>query len=114
MGTDARDRVLKLIQKAIGELDSSELQATLQQGMVVPSSQTRTYQAEHGDREGILWIFFPIPEHNVALAYSEDGYGLEGLPWGLIFLRSSEYGSSGSWYQTLQGLVMDSGYFEPM
>lgn len=105
-------KVLGTILEAVNNLEFPTLRTALLDAMASPRKETRIFQTGRGDDQADLWIFHEIPKRKVGLAYSEGGYGLSGLPWGLVFLQSDEYGGSGSWYSTLELLLAESGYFE--
>jgi hypothetical protein len=108
-------RVQSTVRQAIAELESVHLRDQLLAGLITPVRERRTYPTGHGETQGDLWIFYVIPGRDIALAYSEDGYGLSGLHWGLIGTTSREsrgYGSSGNWSSSFEALLEDSGHFE--
>jgi hypothetical protein len=106
------ERISSVLQVAISELTSSRLTSQLKRGLIAPVRERRVFQTDSGDAQGDIWIFFLIPGRDTALAYSEEGYGVSGMPWGLVFQRTDQYGSSGSWYRSLTELLEDSGYFD--
>jgi hypothetical protein len=110
MTSKSKAEVTSLVDKEIERLESAGIRESLSKTLIDPILEQRTYDASGGESQGEMWIFARLNE-SVGLAYSERGYGAEGLPWGLIFMGSSHYGSSGAWYSSLRGLIEDSGYF---
>jgi hypothetical protein len=106
------EQILSVVNDAIANLESPHLRSQVQRGLITPVLERRTFQTESGDAQGDLWIFFIITDQNVALAYSDEGYGLLGMRWGLVFVQNDQYGASGGWYNSLRDLLVDSGYFE--
>src|SRR5919202_1577129 len=103
------EEVTSLVRAHIESLKSARIRCELLEGLISPIRQRRTFQTAHGDAEGDLWLFFIVPNRDVGLAYSEDGYGALGLPWGLVHVLGSDYGGSGAWYSSLNDLVNESG-----
>ncbi len=104
--------VAAMLRAAIEELDSPKWRTELERGLLTPVRERRIFPTESGVAEGELWLFYKVPGHSVGLAYSDEGYGSLGLRWGLVFIDSDEFGDSGAWYDSLGGLLLDSGYFE--
>lgn len=111
---DAREpeQILTVLREAIHELEPPRLQSAVHRGLITPIRERRSYQTGSDDAQGDLWLFLRVPGHRVGLAYSEEGYGLMGMRWGLVFLNEDQYGGSGGWYNSLGDLLVDSGYFE--
>lgn len=107
------EQILSVLHEAIKELESPRLRSEVRCGLITPVHERRTFQTGSGDAQGDLWLFFVVPNRNVALAFSDEGYGLLGMRWGLVFVNSDQYGGSGGWYNSLRDLLVDSGYFEP-
>jgi hypothetical protein len=103
--------VAVVLRRAIEELDSPEWRMELERGLLTPIRERRVFATESGDAEGDLWLFYKVPGHRVALAYSDEGYASLGMRWGLVFVDSDAFGDSGGWYGSLGGLLLDSGYF---
>jgi hypothetical protein len=93
-------------------LESPSLRSAFQIGLITPIRERRTFPTGRGLDEGDLWLFYVVPGKNVALAYSDEGYGVMGIRWGLVDLHGDEYGTSGGWYYSLRDLLVDSGYFK--
>lgn len=112
MDTRQPEQIASVLHKAIDKLESPRLRSQVQHGLITPERQRRMYSTEAGTAQGDLWIFYVVPGRNVALAYSDEGYASSGMRWGLVFVDSDEYGTSGGWYNSLRDLLVDSGYFE--
>jgi hypothetical protein len=107
------EQILSKIRAAIEELESPRLRSRILQGLITPICERRTCPTDRGEAQGDLWIFLIVPGHeDLALAYSEEGYGSIGICWGLVLVHDDQYGSSGNWYLSLYGLLVESGYFE--
>jgi hypothetical protein len=104
--------VAAMLQRAIEELDSAKWRTELERGLLSPIRERRVFQTGNGDAEGDLWLFYMVPGRKIALAYSDEAYGLLGMCWGLVFVNSDDFGCSGGWYNSLRDLLADSGYFE--
>jgi hypothetical protein len=105
--------ILSVLRKAIEELKSLHLRSEVLNGLLEPPMcQRRTCLTDKGEAQCDLWIFYIVPDKDIALAYSEEGYGAIGIRWGLVFLHNDEYGSSDSWYSSLHGLLVESGYVD--
>jgi hypothetical protein len=114
------EQILSIVRSAIEALESPRLRSELRSGLITPPvRERRVFIAQKafcgfsGTAEGDLWLFFIIPSRpSVALAYSEEGYALMGLHWGLVGVGSPGYGSSDGWYESLFDLLVDSGHYE--
>jgi hypothetical protein len=105
-------QILTVLHDAIDQLDSHRLRSEIQRRIITPVLERRFFQTGTGDAQGDLWLFLILQDRNVALAYSDEGYGSLGMRWGLVFLHGDQYGDSGGWYNSLRDLLVDSGYFE--
>lgn len=112
MDTRLPEQILSVLHEAIEKLESPRLRSQVQRGLTTPVLERRTYPTETGRAQGDLWIFFIVPDRDVALAYSDEGYASYGMRWGLVGVNEDEYGTSGGWYDSLRDLLVDSGYFE--
>jgi hypothetical protein len=106
------ERILSMLHAEIEKLESAHLRDQVLKGLIAPACERRTFQSDRGDAKGDLWIFFIVPGRDVALAYSDEGYAIVDARWGLVFVHDEQYGSSGNWVSSLEGLLKDSGYFE--
>lgn len=105
--------ILSMLRKEIEELESPSLRSQISKGLIAPIRERRTFATDGGEAQGELWIFYKVPGHDVALAYSQQGYDtLPKVQWGLVGVNDDSYGSSGGWYLSLKGLLVDSGYFD--
>jgi len=100
-----------MVRGKIADLGSTQIRERILKALIEPIRERRTYEASSGESSGDLWTF-ALLDKDVGLAYSGDGYGAAGLPWGLVFLASSHYGTSGAWYPSLHDLIKDCGYFQ--
>jgi hypothetical protein len=106
------EQVGVLVRTKVAELEPACLRADVEKVLISPMPQRRTYLTKTGaGAEGDLWVFARLPRRDVGLAYSEEGYGAMGWPWGLVFVSSTDYGDSGGWYSSLPELIEDSGWF---
>jgi hypothetical protein len=103
-----------VVRTAIEELESPHLRSVLLGGLIDPICERRAFWSRSEDAYGDLWVFFIIPRRkNVALAYSDDGYGLSGDRWGLVLVDSAHYGDRDVWYPSLEAmLTANSPYFD--
>jgi hypothetical protein len=107
------EEILSTLRSAIEGLESPGHRSKLLKGLMPPVRERRTFSTTGGDAQGDLWLFFVIPSRKeVALAYSDEGYGLLGRRWGLVFAHSDLYGDFDAWYNSLEHLLIDnSPYF---
>src|SRR5262249_47752726 len=83
-------QIVSVVSAAIEELESPHLRYALLSGLITPIREQRAFWSRSGDAHGDLWVFFIIPRRkNVAIAYSDEGYGLLGDRWGLVFVDSA-------------------------
>ena len=114
MNPQQPDQILATVTAAIRGLELPHLRSLLLTGLFTPIRERRTYYTDHGEAQGDVWRFFTIPRRNtVSLAYSDEGYGLSGRRWGLVFIGSDIYGDFDAWYDSLESLVGENSlYFE--
>lgn len=77
--------------------------------------QKRTWEWDDRNTAYSIWLVADIRHRNVAIAYSDAGYGLLGKPWGLVFLGDvdgSVTGTDDAWYRTLEDCLRDYGFSE--
>ena len=110
MDMTEQDRVAALVKREASSIRPTERVQLLEKQLMSPVSERRQYATAGGSATAVVWIVARI-DTKVGVAYSEDGYGAEGIPWGLVFLGASSFGDSGAWYRSLQELVDDCGYY---
>jgi hypothetical protein len=106
------EQIVSVVRAAIEELESPHLRLALLSGLITPVREQRAFWSRSGDAHGDLWVFFIIPRRkNVGIAYSEEGYGLLGDRWGLVFVDSVHYGDRDVWYPSLADLLAENGSY---
>jgi hypothetical protein len=106
------ESMTNLVREHIAELTSPNARDEVAKGLILPKRESRSFQTAHGEAQGELWLFALVPNEDVALAYSDEGYSEAGKPWGIVFTSDDCYGDSGAWYSSLENLVEDCGYYQ--
>ena len=106
------EEILSIIKSAIDQLPWFGVRSMVTNCLTTPRVERRFFATDGGEAEGDVWIFLIVPgQEDLALAYSDEGYGEMGICWGLVFAETDQFGSSGNWYLSLEGLLQESGYF---
>ena len=108
-----------ILDLAINQLDDN-LRARVREKLISPKTQYRILETLSGEGtskswqeiEYPTWLIAIIGERDVGIAYAIDGYGLEGYPWGLVFISDNCSGAVDNWYKSLADCVGESGYFD--
>jgi hypothetical protein len=111
-----KEKVVLALKRALTEIEDEVLRARIEKKLISPYSQIRVWEWQYPEQEYETWLIARtgefIGEHEVGIAFAEEGFGKIGSPWGLVSISYSVSGSSNCWYKSLEACIRDSGWFE--
>lgn len=105
------EEIASLVRCDLAAVPESGLRDAFSNCLIAPRQHRRFCSFAAPPREIECWSIAEFTDAAVAFVFSAD-QAVHSFPWGLVFRSGDDCGNSGSWYSSLQELLVDSGYFE--
>ena len=100
-----------LVQGQLTRVSDPQRRARLPTFLTPP--QLRSFAWDYGatDERHEVWVVGETPDHELALVYSDIGFGPQD-PWGFIFPADDSLGMDSQWHSGLEDAAIGAGLLE--
>ena len=100
-----------LIEVQLSGVPDPQRRARLQSFLTLPQLRSLAWDYGVADERHEVWIVGETPDHEVALVYSDLGFGPRD-PWGFIFPADDSLGMDSQWHSGLEDAAIGAGLLD--